>query len=103
MPAYIRTAPPKDPDAKLDYTQSWVGWLEEGEEIATSEWFVEGDDEDLTIGVDQYAPTHDETSATVWLVGGTASTKYLVTNRITTDHVPPRIDDRSFWLPIAER
>jgi hypothetical protein len=99
----LRSAPTKDPDATLDYTRTWSGWLQTGEEIVTSEWFVTGDDAVLEIGIDEYAPTSDATTATVWLIGGTEGATYVVTNRITTDNVPPRTDDRSFSVYIGQR
>lgn len=86
----------KDPDAALDYGFDWSAWLQTGETITNSAWSV--DDDSLTIDSD----THDDTSTTVWLSGGTVrSYPYTVTNRITTS--AGRIDDRSFQVYVAER
>ena len=99
----IATAPAKDPAATLDYTGSWASLLAAGESIVVSTWAIEGPDLALLIGTDDYAPTFDATSATVWLSGGTEDATYTVTNHVETDNTPPRIDERSFTITIASR
>lgn len=92
----------KDPNAVLDYPFDWTAWLalNGDDQIASAEFIV---DATLTV-VDQ---AFDATSATVWLSGGTkpatGPNKLRVTCRITTTNTPPRIDDRSIFLRIAER
>lgn len=86
----------KDPDAALDYTRDWTDFLD-GDTLATSTWLVPAG---LTIGTGDKAPTHDTTSATVWLSGGTPGRSYVVINRITT--AAGRTDDRSIQLIIRE-
>lgn len=93
----------KDPDATLDFTRDWSEWLSEDEAIATSEWIITGPDGELTEGTSTYESTLDDTTTTIWLTGGTPNEQYQVTNRVTTDSVPPRIDDRTFILFIQER
>lgn len=83
----------KDPASVLDYKVDWSGWLAD-DTIDTSSWTV-------PVGVTKGADSHDDTSATVWLSGGTVDAVYKVTNRITT--AAGRTDERSFTLAIRER
>lgn len=69
----------KDPDAKLDYTISWVTWLGL-DTISASAWTA---DAGIAIAGSP-APSNTTTTATVWLSGGTAGEVYAVTNRIVT-------------------
>jgi hypothetical protein len=91
----------KDPSAILDYGVDWSDFLQEGESIALSEWFSSSDD--LVLGVGSYASSKSATATKVWLSGGVAEQSYIVTNRITTDSTPPRVDERSFNLRVKER
>lgn len=85
----------KDPDARLDYMRDWSDWLAPvGDTIETSEWIVPD-------GLEASEESHDDTTATVWLAGGTVGTRYEITNRITT--AGGRIDDRSFNITIRDR
>lgn len=83
-----------DPDATLDYTVDWSAWLADDETISESAWVVPTG---LTAGVD----SHDDTTAWVWISGGTADTDYTLTNRVTTS--AGRTDDRSITLICRER
>lgn len=69
----------KDPNAVLDFKRDWTKFLA-GDTIDTSTWEIEGFETDLNIDSD----SHDDTSATVWLSGGTNRKKYLLTNTIVT-------------------
>jgi hypothetical protein len=69
-------APDKDPVAILDYTIDWSDWLDT-DTIKTSTW-----EADTGITIDATSGT--TTATTVWLSGGTAETKYEITNTITT-------------------
>lgn len=84
----------KDPDAKLDYSIDWSGWLPEGDSVLNSTWSVPAGltkhDESLGAGV-----------ATVWLSGGLDRQRYEVTNRITT--AAGRIDERTITLDARQR
>lgn len=88
-PSYVH-----DPDAHLDYLYDWTDWLAEGDTIAASEWIVP---DDLTADDESFT----DTTATVWISGGTAGSNYTVTNRVTT--AAGRIDDRSITLKCKER
>lgn len=85
----------KDPDARLDYTVDWgaSGWLG-ADTIASVAWTVPA-------GLTSDANTSTTTTATIWLLGGTASTDYTVTCRITT--AAGRIDDRSLLIQVRSR
>lgn len=89
----------KDPDAVLDYRFDWAGadpgpWLETGETITASSWIVDA-------GLTQVSDSHTDTTATVWLSGGTAGVTYRITNRITTSN--GRIDDRTERITVVDR
>jgi hypothetical protein len=97
----------KDPEATVDFSVDWSAWLQTDELIASSSWAVaSGDEEDedpVTIGSGDYASTSSDTAATVWLLGGTDGTNYRVTNTITTDSTPPRVDERSIYVSVQHR
>jgi hypothetical protein len=69
---------PKDPDEVLDYAVPWAPRLDPGDTIVTSTWPVVPD------GIVKESDSHTDTVATIWLSGGTISTKYTLTNRIVT-------------------
>lgn len=85
------------PNATLDYSIVWKGWLTAGETIAGSEWDVSPEG---TLTIDD--ESQSTTDAIVWLTGGTLGASYLVTNTITTNSTPPRIDSRTFQIVIKE-
>jgi len=93
----------KDPDATLDYTIDFGGWLETTETITNAAW--SRSPASITIGGGGYAPTvsADGKRCTVWLQAGTAGVKYTITVRVTTSNSPARIDDRSFYVQVEER
>lgn len=91
-PHTLRT--PKDPDATLDYQIDWGDWLVTGDSIVGSAWSVSG----ATIEDDtQFA----DTSATVWVSGGTVGMPIYLTNTITTSE--GRIDQRTLVVQVAEK
>jgi len=90
----------KDPAAEVFYGMDWSAWLT-GAGIATSEWMITGPDATLTF--DSESVVSGGASTQLRLLGGTAGTLYTVTNRITTDEAIPQIDDRSFFVRVAER
>lgn len=90
-----RLSVPKDPDAVLDYQIDWSDWLADGESIAASEWIVVG----ATIDSEESTAT----VSTAWLSGGVAGSLIALTNRITTDNVPARVDDRTLIIKVVER
>ncbi len=82
----------KDPNAILDFGLDWSPWLG-ADTIATSVWT-------LPAGITQQSASNTTTTTTIWLSGGTAGTKYLVTNRITT--AGGRTDDRTMTINVKE-
>lgn len=83
----------QDPQASLDWGTDWSSWLGT-DTITTSTWTV---GTGLTKGTD----THDATTATVWLSGGTAGIRYKITNHIVT--AAGRTDERSFYVMVQDR
>jgi hypothetical protein len=84
----------KDPNSRTDFTVDWAGWLADGEQLATSDWTV-------PTGITTDDETHDATTATIWLTGGTLGDVYQVVNRIETDQ--GRIDERTMRIHIIDR
>lgn len=84
----------KDPDAVLDYVWDWTAWLAEDEVITSVTWIVED-------GITQDSVTKTDTTATVWLSGGTLGGFYDITCRITTDQ--GRTDDRTRKIHVKAR
>jgi len=82
----------KDPDAKVDYKFDWTQWLESGDAIATSSFVA-------STGITLSSESKTDTSAVVWVAGGTVGKTYTVTNRITT--TAGRINDLTMSLIIA--
>lgn len=85
----------KDPSAVLDYRVDWSQWLPANDRIVASSFAVV-DSDDLVIDDSSF----DDTSATVWLSGGVAGQRYVVTNHITTED--GREDDRSLTITAKE-
>jgi hypothetical protein len=86
----------KAPKAELDYGFDWSEWMTDGEIIADVDWIVPD-------GITQFDDAYSDFIAVIWLNGGTASTSYTITCRMTTNSTPPRIDDRSFIIHVKER
>lgn len=86
----------KDPQAILDYGFDWeeLNWLEAGESIVTSTWSVPS-------GITKESDTHNDTTTTIWLSGGTANNDYIVVNHIVTS--AGREDDRSHIIRVRDR
>lgn len=83
----------KDPDAVLDYQIDWSDWLG-SDTISTSDWTV-------ATGLTGDSDSNTDTTATIWLSGGTAGATYSVTNEIVTNG--GRTDNRSFTVYVEER
>lgn len=86
--------PYKDPDATLDYQWDWTAWVADNETIDTVTWIV-------PTGITQGDTTKTDTTATIWLSGGTLGESYDITCRITTNQ--GRTDDRTETITIIER
>lgn len=84
----------KDPDAELDYIVDWSAWLVGDDTIDTVAWEAP---EDLTVE----DSSNTDTTAKVWLSGGTRGRRHKVICRVTT--VEGRTDDRTLQFRIAER
>jgi hypothetical protein len=67
----------KDPDALLDYEFDWGAWLPPGDTIAAITMTADA-------GIVVESSTFTDTTATVWLSGGTELEIYTITNHITT-------------------
>ena len=68
----------KDPDAVLDYGIDWGDWLTDvSDTISTSTWTAPA-------GITKDSDTHNDTTTTIWLSGGTAGSSYSLVNHITT-------------------
>lgn len=66
----------KDPEAILDYMIDWTDWLA-GDTIVSAVWTIPAG---LTVVTD----SHDNTTTTVWLSGGTLGTTYTGKVHIVT-------------------
>lgn len=86
----------KSSTAELDYSFDWTEWLSAGETISTSTWTVPSD---LT----NEATTNTGQVAVIWLSGGTYGETYTVTNVVTTNSSPARVDTRSIQIQIDTR
>lgn len=85
----------KDPDAVLDYRVDWSQWLNPNDSIVASTFTV------VTTGSLVVDDTYfDDQTATVWLSGGDAGERYVVTNHIATSD--GREDDRSITIACKE-
>jgi hypothetical protein len=83
----------KDPNSTLDFVVDWSAWLET-DTISAVSWTV-------PTGITQTTSSFADTTATIWLMGGTAKAIYLIGCRITT--AAGRIEDHSFEILIAEK
>lgn len=84
----------KDPDANLDYVWDWSKWLTADETISNVAWIV-------AEGITKGTTFNDDSTATIWLSGGTVGDSYAITCRITTDQ--GRIDDRTKTIKVKAR
>lgn len=84
----------KDPSAQLDYGLRWADWLDT-DTISSSSWAV------TPSGLNIITNSHDSKSTAVWVSGGTAKTKYTLTNTIVT--AGGRTDQRSLTIQVIDR
>lgn len=78
----------------LDYSIDWTKALATSETISTSSWTAETG---ITVG----SNSHDNSSTTVWLSGGTDGSYYKVKNVVTTS--ASRTMARYFNLYVHDR
>ena len=83
----------KDPNATLDYVVNWATFLG-ADTISSDSWIV-------PVGITSVTETNTTTASTIWLSGGTARTKYPLTNRIVT--AGGRTEDRTIFVLVKER
>jgi hypothetical protein len=87
---------PKDPDATLDYTLDWSGWLTENESLINADIEISG----ATLVQTQLT----NRMVTAWISGGSVGRTISLRYRITTDSSPVhRVDDRTLLISVAER
>lgn len=90
----------KDPLAVLDFKVDWASeekpgpWLAVNEEITASEWVIPA-------GITGSNESSTETTATVWLSGGTLGASYNIRNKITTNQ--GRTDVRTYEIAVRNR
>lgn len=84
----------KDPSDVLDYGFDYSSWMDTGDSISTSTWTVPD-------GITKTSQSNDDDHTTIWVSGGTAGTKYRITNKIVTDE--GRTLERSFDIVVVNR
>ena len=82
----------QDLQAFLDYPMDWSDFLTGSDTINASVW--------TSPVLTMTNPTNTTTTATVWLSGGVAETRYKISNKITT--VAGRISERSFYILVKD-
>lgn len=85
----------KDPQAIKDYSIDWSEWLVGSDTIATSTW-SSSIPPSLTVNSD----SKTDTTATVWVSGGTSGVHYNLTNTITT--AGGRTAQRTITIPVMD-
>ena len=91
----------KDPGDTTDWVFDWSTYLGTGETVSTSTITA---DAGITVGNGSNgapAPSHDGTSATFWLIGGSDGQRYKLTNIITTS--AGRTVERSIYVQVTVR
>lgn len=91
-----RTWPAKDPNDILDYRIDWSRRLDNGDTISTAVFSLE-----TAAGLAIQSQSKTDTTATVWLTGGTAGETAEILCRIVTAEA--RQMDQSVPLAIVER
>lgn len=87
----------KDPDDEKDYRAFWGPQLDPfNDTIASSTWVVPS-------GIERITDSFDDTSATIWLRGGTLGSDYELTNRIVSNSTPPRKMDQTITIRVRKR
>ncbi len=85
----------KDPNAVLDYVIDWgENYLATGETISSVVWTVD-------TGITEDSVSKTDTTATIWLSGGTAGESYSIACKIVTNQ--SRTDERTFTVQVEQR
>jgi len=110
MSEIAATLEAKDPSDKKDYAINWADVLTaEGETTIASSTWGDGSPADsvpsgLTIeNTSPYVPYISGTRCIVWVSGGTAGTRYSLTNTIVTAGAIPRTHQRTIIIPCVQR
>ncbi len=85
-----------DPDAKKDYSLTWVDWLDAGVAVATFTWSIFPTGPTLSDQVDA------SPQSTIFVSGCENGIVYELTCTIITDAVTAQTDDRSITLRCQE-
>lgn len=103
---------PIDPEAVLNYTIDWTGWVPKGSTIVSATWTIIGGEEEDSVIVHQI-PDPDDLSGinmldvaqtTVWLSVLPGSTQVQATVHIIIDTLPVALEDeRTFILNVKDR
>lgn len=103
MPVILKkgTTIDKDPDADKPYAFDWSQWLGEAI-INTSTWEVSPTSTTSPLVIESDDITNAGTGTQVRVTGGEAGTTYRLTNRVTTNESPARIDDRTLLVKVRE-
>jgi hypothetical protein len=83
----------KDPGEVKDYAVDWSRHLADGETISTSSWVVAS-------GMTGGTESATDTTATIWLSGGTDGVEYRATNHVVTNQ--GREFERSFTVAVRD-
>jgi len=90
MPSFFS----KDPNEVLDYQIDWEDWLNT-DTILTSSWSIS------PTGLTEDSDSNSDTTATIWVSGGTEGEIYTLTNQITTDG--GRTAERSIVIYLTDK
>lgn len=85
----------KDPDSTIDITMDWTDVLADiGDTIALASFILDG--------LSNVATRAEGALTTVFVTGGPLVGQVSITFRITTASVPPRVEDRTVYLNMAD-
>lgn len=93
----------KDPEATLDFSFDWSDWLAETGDLLTDHQFTIVDPAGATEPLVEVQTLRAEGIVTAFVSGGTVGMTHTLTCRVTTDSIPPRIDERTLSIKIRER
>ena len=93
----IKATIKKDPNSILDYGFDWGPWLTPLGDTLASVQFI------LSAGLTSVAQARTDTTATIFVSGGTLDATETITCRITTTNSTPRVEDRTVYLKIVQR
>lgn len=89
---------PKDPDERVDYGINWR--FRDNDEIVSSTWTVQSGLTKVADPVTGIVDPFTSNSATVWVTGGTAGSRYTALNQITT--LKGRVRDKTITIRVKD-